>query len=319
MVEEEKMPFDNVLEAIFNRERLPLHLLYRLSDITVADYEMFRERWTAVPAGRRRAIMRHLADLTEENYLLDFLPIFRDALLDTVAAVRVAALDGLWDATDTRLITPIIRLLQTDESEEVRAAAAAALSHYVLLAEWEQIPFPFSTPIVKALLSEYEKPETAVPIKRATLEALGAANHPRVAVLITEAYESDIEEMRISAVFAMGASADRRWLSTVLAEMENPNAQMRVEAARAASSLGSSDAIAPLERLSEDDDVEVQLAAVEALGHIGGDAAQEILLRLAEETEDEELQEAIAEALDEMALFAGEFHLLDFEDDEEVE
>jgi HEAT repeat protein len=313
---EETLPFDTVLEAITTREPLPLHLLYRLSDMTAADYEMFRGRWTAVPTERRRQIIRHLADLSEENYVVDFLPIFRDAFGDSDAAVRVAALDGVWDATDTRLIPTLTRLMQTDESEDVRVSAAAALSHYVMLAEWGQIPHRFSEPMVTALLAEYDKADTAVPIKRAALEALGASNHPRVDALINEAYNDIEAAMHISAVFAMGASADKRWLSTVLAEMDNPDPEMRAEAARAAGNLGSSDALTPLERLTEDDDYEVKLTAVEALGHIGGDVARDILIRLMDEADDDELEEAIAEALDEMSLFAGEFNLLDIEDEE---
>jgi HEAT repeat protein len=317
MTQEETLPFSTILDAIVTREPVPLHLLYRLSDMAATEHDTFRARWTAAPSERRRQIIRHLADLAEENYVVDFVPVFRDAFEDSDAAVRVAALDGVWDATDTRLIPTLTRLMQTDKSEEVRVAAAAALSHYVMLAEWGQIPHRFSEPMVTALLAEYDKADTAVPIKRAALEALGASNHPRVDALINEAYEDIAPALHISAVFAMGASADKRWLSTVLAEMENPDPEMRAEAARAAGNFGSSDALTPLERLTEDDDYEVRLTAVEALGHIGGEAARDILHRLMDTADDEEMEEAIAEALDEMSLFAGEFNLLDVDEDEE--
>ncbi len=319
MKEEETLPFSSVLDALFTRDPLPLHLLYRLSDMAVADYEEFRTRWTAVPAERRRTLMRHLADLTEANYVVDFVPIFRDAFEDAEAAVRVAALDGVWDATDTRLIAPITRLMQTDSSGEVRAAAAAALSHYVLMAEWGQIPARFAGSIIEALLVEYDKADAPIFIKQAALEALGAANHPRVADLITTAYESGIDEMQISAVFAMGGSADKRWLGTVLAEMDNPNPEMRAEAARAAGNLGSGDALSPLERLTEDDDYEVRLAAIEGLGRIGGETAGDILMRLYEEADDDEMLAAIDDALEEMSLFSGELLLLDLDDDEHTD
>lgn len=308
--QEDKLSFDEVLTALFTRETVPLHLLYRLSDITAVEQESFLAQWTAVADERRRAIMRHLADLTEDNYVVDFGPIFRQGFTDTDTAVRLAALDGVWDATDTRLIAPISELLQNDPNDDVRAAAAAALTHFVMLAEWGQIPERYSPPIVALLLAAYDQPNASISLKRAALEGVGASNHERVPALITEAYNSDIELLNVSAVFAMGASADKRWLANVLAEMDSPNTEMRLEAARAAGSLGSSDAIVHLERLLEDEDYEVQLTAVEALGHIGGDAATEILQRLLEENDDEEMVDAIEEALEEMALFAGEFRLM---------
>ncbi|MBX3056618.1 MAG: HEAT repeat domain-containing protein [Anaerolineae bacterium] len=319
MKSEEQLPFASVLDALFTRDPLPIHLLHRLSDLTAEELAAFQAGWTAVPTPRRRIIVRHLADLTEDNYVVDFVPVFRDCLSDPDEQVRTAALDGVWDATDTRLIPPIINLLQTDPVEDVRVAAAAALSHFVMLVEWGQLPERFAPPLVTALLAEYERADTAVPIRRAALEALGAANHPRIAALIDEAYESGDEGMQISAVFAMGASADKRWLVTVLGEMDSPNPEMRAEAARASGHLGSSDAVAYLERLIADEDIEVQLAAIEALGRIGGDAAHNLLLRLAEEEEDDELLDAVDEALEELSLFAGEFKFLDFDEDEDEE
>lgn len=314
---EEQQPFSDVLDALFTTEPLPIHLLYRLSDMTAAEHEELRQRWTAVAVEKRRLIVRHLADLTEDNFAVDYVPLFRDCFADPDAVVRVAALDGLWDATDTRLISPVTQMMQSDEAEIVRTAAVSALSHFLVLAQWGQIPRRYTEPITQALLAVYDDRDTAVATKRAALEALGAADHARITGLISNAYESSDEGMRISAVFAMGNSADKSWLAIVLAEMENMNPEMRVEAARAAGLLGSSDALSSLEKLLEDDDYEVQIAAIIALGQIGGDNVQEILLRLAQEVEDENMLVVIEEALEEMALFSGEFQLLDVDDDDD--
>lgn len=315
----EQRPFNEILDELFTNDPLPIHELHRLSDMSVEEHETFRQRWTAVDVERRRAIVRHLADLTEDNFTVDFVPVFMDCFADSDAAVRVAALDGLWDATEMKLISPVIRLLQEDESEEVRTAAAAALSHFVVLAEWDQIPRRAAEPIVTALLAAYDDEKTAVTTRRAALEALGSANHPRIPDLIAKAYESPDEGMQISAVFAMGSSADKGWLGIIMAEMENIDPEMRVEAARAAGQLGSSDAVSYLEKLLEDEDIEVQIAAITALGQIGGDNVHETLLKLAQNPEYDDLLEVIDEALEEMALFAGEFQLLDFEEDDDLE
>jgi HEAT repeat protein len=317
MIQEETRPFASVLEALLTDENVPIHLLYRLSDLAPEEWERFTSRWSQVPEERRRVIVRHMADISEENFVVDFSPVFAHCFQDLAAAVRVAALDGLWDATDTSLIEPIIDLMRTDESIEVRAAAAAALAHYVLMAEWGELPRHISPPIVEALLTEYEKPATPLPIKRAALEALGAANHPRVAALIKEAYESYDPGLQLSAVFAMGNSADPRWLPTVLAEMTSPSVEMRAEAARAAGTIGRSDAISALADLAVDEDLEVSLTAVKSLGQIGGDLAYEILAELAADPEFEHLREAVEEAIDELTWLSGELSLLTIPDDDE--
>ncbi len=314
---EEQQPFPIVLDALFTADPLPLELLYRLSDLAEEDLAEFRRRWPDVPDERRRVIVRHLVDLSEENFVIDFIHIFAYSLTDKYPPTRQAALDGVWDSTNTALIKPIIGLLETDEDEAVRAAAAGALAHYILLAEWGQLPARIAPPIVDALLAAYKNPETAVAIKRSALEALGAANHPDVAALTEEAYNSANFEMQISAVFAMGSSADNRWLPILLDEMENPAEEMRAEAARAAGSVGGSDAVEALANLIVDEELSVAVAAVEALGQIGGSQAQRILESLLEDTEFESLQEAVSEALEEMALLGGEieFDWLDVEDD----
>jgi HEAT repeat protein len=317
MEEKEQLPFSTVLEKIFMADPLPLDQLYRLSDMSEADAEQFWTGWTAVPDERRRVIMRHLADISEENFVVDFVPIFAKAIADPFAPVRVAALDGVWDATSTSLVRPIINLLQTDVDEEVRAAAASALAHYVLLAEWNQLPAHISPSIVEALLAEYDKVETAVAIKRSALEALGAANHPRVPRLIEEAYEHDQLEMQLSAVFAMGNSADSRWLPIVISEMQSPSEDMRAEAARAAGSIGGSDAVEALANLIVDEELLVALAAVESLGQIGSERAMEILQSLIGDPDFEALHEAVEDAMEEMAWLSGDvdFNWLDVDEE----
>jgi HEAT repeat protein len=317
-VEEEKeLPFSSVLEKLFTDDPVPLNLLYRLSDMSAADQASFWNAWTAVPDERRRVIIRHLADISEENFIVDFSSIFSQAIHDSFAPVRAAALDGVWDATNISLVRPIIDIMQSDEDVEVKVAAASALAHYVLLVEWDQLPEHISPPIVAALLAEYDKPDTAVAVKRSALEALGAANHPRVGDLIEEAYESSLPDMQLSAVFAMGSSADPRWLPTVLDEMQNPSDEMRAEAARAAGIIGGGDAVNALENLLVDEDPGVILAAVEALGQIGGDRPAEILQALLADSDFEDLHETIEEALEEMVWLGGDADFDWFDVDED--
>jgi HEAT repeat protein len=140
--------------------------------------------------------------------------------------------------------------------------------------------------------------------------------------LIEEGYENGDQSMQMSAIFAMGNTADRRWTVTVLAEMESPYEDMRAEAARAAGTIGSSDFVPLLAELAYDEDLAVRLAAVTSLGQIGGDEVQRILANMLDDPEVEEVDEvfeAVEEAMEEAAMMAGDFNFVDlaFDDDED--
>jgi HEAT repeat protein len=314
-MKEQEQAFDVVLDEIFKAEVLPIAKLYRLSDMPEAQAKLFWAGWTAVPDERRQAIVGHLADISEENFIVDFSPIFIPSLKDSLPAVRMAALDGLWDSTDLRLIPTITTMMLEDPDEAVRASAAGSLGHYVLLAEWGQLPDRILPNLVGAMLAAYGNEETAVSVRRVLLEGLGAADHPRISDLIAAAYESGDSAMQISAVFAMGNSADRRWAATVLDEMDSPYEDMRAEAARAAGIIGSSDFVPQLAGLAYDEDLAVQVAAITSLGKIGGDEVQQILANMMDDPdieEDEEVLEVVEAAMEETAMMAGDFSFVDF-------
>ncbi len=306
------IPFSEVLAGTFVSDPISVSLLFRLSDMMPEDWQRFLEAWAKADDERRRLIMRHLADIVEEAYFVDYSPIFKLGIEDAFSEVRVAAADGLWDSTDTDFVAPLISLMQTDESAAVRVAAAQALAHYVLLAEWGQMPVRVSRLIVDALLAVYDKEETAVSIKRAALEALGAAAHPRVEMLIREAYDSPYQDMRVSALFAMGNTADDKWLPTILAELENPDIEMKIEAIRAAGAMGRSDAVEPLVELIHHEDSDVVAAAIVSLGKIGGNRPQTTLAQLMDDETYEEFHELIEDTIEEVLLLGGELDIIEY-------
>jgi HEAT repeat protein len=122
--------------------------------------------------------------------------------------------------------------------------------------------------------------------------------------------------MNISAVFAMGRSADSVWREIVTAELDSPNPEMRYEAARACGELEASAALSALIDLIETDpDPEVQRMAIWALGRIGGKEARRVLEACCE-SEDEAFRQAAKEALDELDFLGGhlDFPLLESDD-----
>lgn len=310
MTKQTDMPFASVLSSLFTNDDPPIHLLYRLSDLSEADFALFKKQWTQVEEDRRISLTRHMADIAEDNYLVDFAPVFAHLFTDEASAVRVAALDGVWDSESPEIIQPIIGMLKNDRDVSVRAAAARALAHYILLAEWGQIDGRLSEPIVDALLAEYERATTPPEVKRAALESVSSAPHPRIPELINDAYEEGSDDLQLSAIFAMGNTADDRWLPILEQELASPSADFRAEAARACGMIGAPAAVELLEQLLTDAEPEVGLAAVYALGQIGGDQAYELLARLADDPAYEDYYDAIDEALEEMEWADSEFDML---------
>ena len=315
MAKQKELPFAEVISALFFDDELLIHHLYRLSDLSSADFETFKREWPKVDEDRRLVLTRHMSDLSEDNYLVDFTPIFAHLFTDPSPSVRIAALDGVWDSEDKSLVRPILNLLHSDKDSAVRAAAARALAHYILLAEWGQIDDSHTDMIVEGLLAEYDDPKAPFEVKRAALESVSPAPHPRIPDMINDAYEDGPDELQLSAIFAMGVSGDERWLPILEQELSSPSPDFRAEAARACGIIGNQATIDALEPLLSDDDLEVGIAAIYAMGQIGGERVIELLSRLAEDPDYEAYYDAIEEALDEMDSIGDGLDLLVFSED----
>ncbi|HID64185.1 MAG TPA: HEAT repeat domain-containing protein, partial [Anaerolineae bacterium] len=267
-------------------------------------------------AGRRRWIIQSLVDIAEASFEVDFNSIFRLCLNDEDEMVRSRAVEGLWEDEDLTLAGLLVRLLRDDPSESVRAAAVTSLGRFVLLGELEKIEAAPAMMVEDALLGAIYDPHETLEVRRRAVESIAYSGQDQVRDIIEMAYCDDEEEMRISAVFAMGRSADPLWREMVIAELDNPNPEMRYEAARACGELEISAALSALVGLIEaDPDPEVQEMAIWALGRIGGKEARRVLEACCE-SEDEVLRQAAEEALDELDFLGGHLDLLLFESDD---
>ncbi len=295
------IPFPQILDALKNDQSVHMPHLYRLSDMDTAEAHAFQAQWPTFPEERRRLIARHLAEISAENYLVDFEQAFSLFLADQSAPVRQAALDGLWDSTNVRHVAPILRLLETDEDNDVRARGAHTLGNYTFQSLCGLMPDHVAGMILPALLRVLESPETAAIVRRSALESASYADDKRIDTFILDAYNHGDYHMQISALNAMGINGALRWLPTILDELESPYEEMRLAAIRAAGHIGDVQAINQLVRLIEEDEYEIQAAAVEALAAIGGDVAERILIDMLEDPDMESLYEIIEEALDDVS------------------
>ncbi|MGD8243967.1 MAG: HEAT repeat domain-containing protein [Anaerolineae bacterium] len=301
-----KGPIERVLDSLRqNGEEPDQALLCYLSSLSAEEAERVGLVWLDLPAELRLDLISRLVSMAEADFTLSFGAIFRIAMEDESAEVRKLAIEGLWEDEDVRLVPLLTQRLGEDESASVRAAAAQSLGRFVLLGELERIrPKPRSRAYA-ALLKALQAGDEHTEVRRRALESLAYVCNETVVASIREAYGSPGEKLRISAVFAMGRSADTRWGEEVQRELFSTNPEMRYEAARACGELQLSESVDMLEELTEDADAEVQQAAIWALGQVGGERAREILERYCH-GRDEALRSAAEAALEEFEFLHGD-------------
>jgi HEAT repeat protein len=317
-----KQDFESLLSGLRAPE-LSDAVLYRLSNLHGAQLQKLGAAWSSLPTENRQRIALRLDEIAEADFETDFGEVFKICMADLDPQVRRVGVDGLWEDQDVALIRPLVDLLLHDEAEMVREAAATSLSRFALLAELGHLTPRLTDMVWQALWDTYHNAREDVNVRRRVIESIAYFDRPEVAAMIEAAYQHDEDIMRISAVFAMGRSADERWSELVIDELDRDDPQMRYEAARACGELRVSEAVPMLSKMVIDPDLEVKLAAVWALGQIGGQEAQRVL-EICLEQGDEALQDAAEEALAEMDLMEGvvDLSLYDYaedQDDEEVD
>jgi len=274
------------------------------SDLDRAKLAVIRRAWPGLALETRRQLVTLMNELGEENIEYNFSRVLKVALRDSDPAIRTQAIGGLWEDDSEDILAYLVEEGVTDSDRIVREEATRAIGRFAqLLAEEELSPRWFKP--LRAKLLELVRGQDSTEVRRRALEALSVyTDDPAVTTEIKRAYESDDEQLRESALYAMGRNLDERWLATILQEMNSEEAGLRYEATRASGEFGDRRAVPQLIELLGDDDREVQLAAVAALGRIGGDASIRILKRLAS-TKDEIVRDAAAEALDEASFMTN--------------
>jgi len=282
--------------------RLPVGELHLLSDMPPAAAAAFEDAWPGIDLYRRREIMRRLAEKCQTDFSVDFGPVALMGLRDEDEQVRLAALDTFWDAEAPELIPPLVGLLNHDAAVAVQASAALVLGQFVMMGELGELPAAAFEALTDDLLAVVNDGERALLVRCRALEALAAASRDEIPELIRDAYGSGEETLKISAVAAMGRTADPCWEPIVLAELTSVNPSMRYQATRAAGMIALEAALPGLVELLDDPDPEVVTASIWALGEIGGDEARRALELL---LDDDEMAGLVQDALDAMDLMTG--------------
>ncbi|NJL92228.1 MAG: hypothetical protein HC915_00155 [Anaerolineae bacterium] len=300
-------------------------VVFGFSNVLQADLEAIRPDWLALPADRRRQVMQHLAEVSEVDFSVDYNEFARLGYADPDHEVRLAAIQAGWADESLETMHHLMDMATRDALPEVRAAAIQQLGKFIYLGEVEDLNHENTVPVEELALRLHEDNTQSLDVQRRALEALSHCSRPGIIDLIKRAYTHPDLPMKVSAINAMGNTCDAMWSQIILAELDSEQPQIVFEAVRAAGAVGVREAVEKLSDFVYSDDREIQEAAIWALGEIGGEKAVDILTQLeahAEDAGDEELSEAIEEALGMATIMtdiADDFDMLVYEDDEDDE
>ncbi len=295
-------------------------LIYGLSQLDETGIKRLEPIWAALDLPYRRTLMHELVEASETNFELDYRKFGHFALGDADTEIRAAAVELLWEDESLVLMRRLIRMVIEDEATEVRAAAASALGRFILLGELGDLPEDQTVAAQDVIIDVLNNLAEDIDVRRRALEAFGNSSHESVDDAIRDGYDHPDRRMQISAVFAMGRSFDERWTDIVLEELQSEDAEMRYEAARAAGELELEQAVQPLSLLAMDDDREIKEVAIWSLGEIASKEATRVLDLLATEAKrahDDELLEAIEDAIGTASLGSGSLYLMRFDEEDD--
>ena len=282
------IPFNKLIDALLD-ESTPFSPRYlnRLSDLEPVDSTSLAESWSKISTRRREALLDDLEEVHLADTTLSFEQVARLGLKDPVAGVRLRSINILREYELRDLIPTFIQMAEHDPDTEVRAAAAAALGIYIYMGEVEDISPKKLLTVEECLLRLINGSDTSL-VRRRALEALGFTSRKEIVGLIEKAYASTDTDWLVSALFAMGRSANSRWSPQVLKMLDHTLPAVRAEAASAAGELEITAARPKLLEMLEDDDLDVRMASIWALSQVGGEGVREALEQLLETTDDDE-------------------------------
>ena len=272
------MSFQEFIEAIADPgapvSAAPFH---EASDPSPQELGEFTRVWLSLEDERRRDVVAAMVEQAEDNLELDFTSVFRLCLKDEDDRVAQLSIEGLWEQEDRWLLAGLVELLRSERGPQVRAAAALALGKFpVLVQEGKLLPRDGEL-VYRTLMDFLEDEIEDLEVRRRCLEAVAPYNTEEVQDFVLWAYDGDDQDLRSSAIYAMGRTGEIRWLPMLLREMESPDPAVRYETAHACGELGEQDAAPLLVDLLQDDDPEVRIASITALGKIGGPLARKAL------------------------------------------
>jgi hypothetical protein len=289
--------------------------LAELSDLDTARLEKFSATWKHLPRDRRQALLKELGLTADAQIELTFEPINRFALNDAEPTVRQQAIENLWEGEAPGLARRFVQILRDDPHHAVRGAAGKALGAFVFIAETRELDRSIQQEMEEALLHAAGN-DSSGEVRDLCLRSLGYSSRPEVPNLIEEAFAAVGESRIAAALCAMARSANEVWGENVLAHLHDGSPIIRLEAIRAAGDIGLSEGVQELIELLEDVDKLVRRASIWSLSQIGGMKASDVLNSLAETDLEDDEQETLQDAIDNLVFADGAYDIFSFDQDD---
>lgn len=291
-----------VIEALLDTSHVfPARYLPFFSDISEQGLKAVRESWPLVAVDRKISLLSDLELAMESDSLLSFDAIGKFVLQDEEPQVRSRAISLLWESDDFLYLEALMEMLESDPSDLVQISAAAGLGRFVLMGELDEIPKRLHK-IALSSLRKKQAEKLSKDLQQEILKSLAYTGSAEVNRQIEQAHSDPDPTWQIAAVIAMGRTADERWESKVLNDIDSDLTVVQNEAVKAAGEIELESARIPLLDMLESgiNDLELRLHVVWALARIGGEDVKESLQILLEEAEDEEETDVIEMALEQI-------------------
>jgi HEAT repeat protein len=298
MAIQKPIPFNKLITALLD-ESAPFSPRYlnRLSDLEPIESASLSENWPKISIRRREALLEDLEEIHLADDLLSFEEVARIALKDSAPGVRRRAINILREYELVDLLHTFVHMSEHDPDADVRAASTAALASFIYMGEVEDISPKKLLQVEECLLRLVNGSDTTL-VRRRALEALGFSSRKEVVPLIEKAYASPDSDWLVTALFAMGRSANPRWNQQVLNMLTHKRPSVRAEAASAAGELEIKAAVPRLLDLLDDVDHDVRMASIWSLSQIGGEGVRAALENMLETTDNDAESEQIDNALE---------------------
>jgi HEAT repeat protein len=318
--EKKQVTFQEIIHALLDDSKpFPARYIYRFSDLTPDEFNLLQASWNQVSVRRRQAVMEDIEEFNND-FVLNFFDVAFFTVLDSDAQVRLMAVRTLAEYEEDELAGLFISMAENDVDVQVRAAAATALGHYIYLGELEELPEELMHQVEACLLGICNG-QDATKVRQRALESLGFSSREDVYKIVESAYASGDADWIKSALVAMGRSYNKEWQPNVMAALSDSRTSIRVEAITAAGELEVKEAGDILLEALEDEDSSVRQAAIWSLSQIGGEDVHEVLEKMLDDVEDEEEEDLIEAALENLEFTEefARFEMMEFDEEESEE
>ena len=291
------MDLNALLNAIAGDGPLPRQSeLIGLSSLGAEEARRFRKTAGHLERSRRIELAQRLSELAEDQSELDLEPAMVALARDESSEVRRLAASSLWESVNADTVRLVLKMARDDRDLEVRETALISLASYALSFEVGKLRSTTGEELKTALQRMVRDEAEPLLVRRRALEALGVFNEQPVRELIKWGFGHQDREVKTSAVYAMGRSADDFWLPEVMQALSSQDGELCFEAARAAGEIELTQAVPRLNELTRVDDREVATNAAFALASIATEEAGMALKDLSN-SDDEFLSDLGKEAI----------------------